>query len=117
MSDESQIQPEPIVDMAENKLRQLAIDIHEGRVFGSWNLHDNSLIPMIFMPLSFASPPSNAAIVYEYMSEAGTMGINGYPSFFSCKFATASDAEKLMQLLRQLEESRDSFLTTGDHKH
>lgn len=104
----------PIERKTEQELRQLAIDIHEGKVFGSWNVHqhDNNLLPNIFMVLIFleSEPPANAGHVYEYLAKANQMGINGYPTFFSLNWLAKEDVEPLMTLINELRSTRESFM-------
>lgn len=112
MSDELKEQ----ADMEEGELRKLALEIIEGTVFGTWNVpeHDTGLIGCVFMPLAFGLElPPNVAQVYEYISKAESRGVNGYPSFFSCRLMTENDAKRLYPMLQELRESRQSFLNSG----
>lgn len=39
----------------------------------------------------------NIGFVYEYLSEAGPLAINNYPMFFSCRFLSKEDTEKMLK--------------------
>ena len=38
----------------------------------------------------------NIGFIYEYMSAASPMGVNGYPTFFSMRFLHKDDTEKML---------------------
>ena len=100
--------------MEEQGLRQLAMDIIEGKVFGTWGIPESespNTIGMIFMPLILgAKVDEGTAHVYEYMSEAGPRSINGYPIFFSCRMLSKTDADALWPLIEEVKQQRDTFL-------
>jgi hypothetical protein len=99
--------------MKEQELKQLAIDIMEGRVFGSWNVkdweHDLGCVFMV-IPLMNEPLPEDTAHVYEYYDKAGPVSMNGMPTFFSMKILLKDDAEKLMPMIETLEKQRKEFL-------
>ena len=91
--------------MKTKEIRQLAMDICEGKVFGTWNLaeNDRSLAGVIFFPLSIMEekdmPEKEVAHVYEYWDKADTYGINDMPMFLSCHFIFKEDQELLQKLI------------------
>lgn len=92
--------------MTTEQLKQLALDIIEDRVFGSWNLppptsdDDVGALAMTFLPLALgAAAPEGTVHVYEYLSEAGPRVINGLPCFFSYAPISREDWAKLIQLI------------------
>jgi hypothetical protein len=99
-----------------DQLKQLARDIHAGHVFTDRHVRPNdaNLLSSIFLPLMFvneeqlsalkADPP---ALIYEYFSEAGERGINGYPMFMSMKTISTSDWSELQAYLTALKEAPD----------
>lgn len=102
----------PMPPLSEQELKELALDIDRGMVFGSWVLTPDE-IRSSFMPLMFVDPsdiPSNGAYIYEYLSEAGPVSINGRPIFFSMKILPTENVSKLREMLQQLENQRRQFL-------
>lgn len=98
-------------EMTEAELRQLAIDIMDGRVFGTWNVQDPRDIGMVFMTLAFgARIPACVAQLYEYLDKAGPRSINGMPSFFSCRLLSRKMWFRLVPMLAELERQREEFL-------
>ena len=99
--------------MNDKEIKQLAVDIFENRVFGTWCMHRNDacFVGSVFLPIALgAEVGKDVEHVYEYLSEAGTMGINGYPTFFSCRLLRKVDWEKLKPLLTKLKEAKDKVL-------
>lgn len=87
-------------------LAKLAQDFADGKVFTSWQVprHDEHLLPTIFMPIVFGGNntfPTNTAHLYEYYSEAGPRGVNGYPCFFSCGVLTDDDMRLFRPLMKR----------------
>lgn len=99
----------PLTDKA---LRKLALEIVEGKVFGSWMLHDLSReLQTTFMVLLFCDRmPDNIGEVYEYYSEAGPMACNGKPTFFSCRMLAQEDTAPLNVYIKQIQEQRKAFM-------
>jgi hypothetical protein len=107
----------PQEPMGEADLRQLAIDVMAGNVYGSWMMNEHELpdiLGMVFMPLILgAKLPPNAAHVYEYMNQAGPRAINGMPTFMSCRVLIEEDSKKLKPLLEELVAQQEAFKTAG----
>jgi len=94
---------------------QLAIDISDGKVFGTWDrrLNDQpSLVGSVFMPVAFGmfGTPEMQAIrediahLYEYFDKAGPRSINGCPIFYSAHFILKPDWEIVLARVTELEE-------------
>ena len=49
---------------------------------------------------------NNIGMIYEYISQAGPMGINGKPTFMSCKFLTKEDTSKMFEYYDEYKELR-----------
>jgi hypothetical protein len=98
------------------ELKQLAMDIVEGRVFGTWNLSKQEEIAMSFMALLFAGPEqAQSAIdrevvhIYEYLDKAEPRYVNGKPIFFSHHELTKQEIEVLNPLIDRLQKMREEF--------
>lgn len=51
-------------------------------------------------------------LVYEYLSEAGPMAVNGKPTFFSLRLLNKADTEKMFtyyEQYKQIRETADNF--------
>ena len=46
-------------------------------------------------------------LVYEYLSEAGPMSVNGKPTFFSCRLLNIEDTKKMFEYYNQYKEIRE----------
>ena len=101
-------------------LRELALDIVEGKVFGSWQLHNPEReLSMVFMVLFFAKKedlPSDIGAIYEYIDRASKQSINGMPIFYSCRFLTMQQYKDVCDYVKEAREYRKSFLQTNATK-
>lgn len=98
------------------ELKQLALDICEGRVFGSWQIDREGDLPMVFMSLMFMSEDQmrdaltrEVVDVYEYLDKAGPRSMNGMPCFFSHQELTKQERELLKPLVEKMLKMREEF--------
>lgn len=95
-------------------LRSLALDIVEGKVFGSWALRNlNTDLKLVFMALIFCKKediPEDIGAIYEYMDRAGPGTINGMPMFTSCRFLTQAEYNEVCEYIQEIKKIRQSFL-------
>ena len=101
--------------MTDQEVRQLALDIVERRVFGTFCMQESEmhLLPQIFKPLLIMDPaeiPEDTVHVYEYMEKAGRRITNNSLTFFSCRFITASLMDRLSPVVLELIGEREHFL-------
>ena len=101
--------------MTDEELKVLAVDIVDRRVFGSWMVPKDqpSLIARIFLPLSVGAAskrPGDASCFYEYLDRAMPISVNGYPAFFSFKFLTVEDWERLVPMIERYKSMKQEFL-------
>jgi len=52
------------------------------------------------------NPPG---IIYEYISEAGQMCVNGMPIFFSCKMISSEDAKRVLDYYFKITKAIDEM--------
>lgn len=100
-------------NLSDKRLKKLALDIVNGKVFGSWNVKNEKELGMVFMVLIFSSPdmlPKDLGSIYEYLSEAGPTSINGYPVFYSCNFLSNEETQKVQKYCAELKENQNQFL-------
>lgn len=101
--------------MSPADIKQLAIDVVEGKVFGSWMIppEDLDLLERIFMPLALAKTeelPDDISVVYEYRSKASGLAINGYSVFLSFHYLGQSDRELLVKEMDLYQKFKTQFL-------
>ena len=100
--------------MTDKEAKQLAIDIHEGRVFGTWSIdpdHAERMIPTIFMPVAMGAPvPEGTAHLYQYMDKANSRSVNGYPTFFSFELMDAETHRRVGKHIETLQSQTQAFL-------
>lgn len=99
-----------------SKLKDLALDIHKGRVFTSVHLPDANHITMVFFPLVLAGAPfieqlrrNPPGLYYEYMKNALPRSVNGCPTFTSVHMLGQAETRLLWRYMRQLEEMEAAF--------
>ena len=51
----------------------------------------------------------NIGMIYEEFSKAGPRGINGYPTFVSCKIVSIEDTKKFIEMYKKYEKVREDF--------
>jgi hypothetical protein len=103
----------------DQELKQLAIDIVEGKVFGTWNLENIDDVRLVFMCSLFLEPEHLEKIkadkvehFYEYMDKATPRSVNGIPTFFSMHYLTQKELDILQPFINQYKEQKESFLIT-----
>lgn len=102
----------PLDRLPENDLRKLAIDIIDGLV---WTDRNDVISFRAIMRLAFDGSPETggkllrSGMVYEYMSEAGPMAINGCPMFMSFRLLAEEDLGMLLDLIAKQVELRKNF--------
>jgi hypothetical protein len=98
--------------MTDDEIKTLAEDMYKGLVFTDRQLSTADELPMVFIPLALAGkelieelqkiPPG---MIYEYIEEAGPMGVNGMPMFTSFKVASVEDTRKIFEHYHKIKEA------------
>jgi len=111
--------------MDEKALRQLALDVAENKVFGTFHLreHEQGLVGNIFMPILFMDDKQCENMkkedifhLYEYYDKAGPMSINGRPIFSSVRMISKKDWFRCVKYIEQYKARKDSFLNKTEDK-
>lgn len=95
--------------MTREDLVAFARALYNAKIFTMYDC-DNERAPLVFMPLMFgvlAEVPReklDMLVVYEYMTEAGPVIINGFPIFTSIRLMLKSDFLSALNLARQMEQ-------------
>lgn len=107
----------------EKNLRELAVDIADGKIFGTWNLpeRDVSLIPSIFMPIVFMKEEDLEELkkvthLYAYYTDAIKMCINGYPIFPKFCCLNAEECHIVMNYVEEIQKFKSAFLEKDNAK-
>ena len=111
--------------MEEKELKQLAIEISENKVFGTFHIKDCTVdkTTMVFMPLLFMEDESKQELIdneithiYEYVEKAGPRSINGMPVFMSFRTISKTDWGKTCKYIKEYEIKVKSFLDKNKNK-
>ena len=49
-------------------------------------------------------------LIFEYITEAGPMAINGFPMFFSLQYLTRKETEEMFQMYENYKKIQEEFL-------
>lgn len=111
------------VKRTDEELKQLAVDTAEGKVFFDMQVKDPRDLYAVFLPLAFAGEKYLESLIaqkvcymYEYLSEAGPMAVNGMPTFMTVRFLDGEDYEKFREHLIKYVEMRKSFMGESGEK-
>jgi hypothetical protein len=104
--------------MSDDDLRAFVDDFVSDRVFTSAHLRDHEMrmLPTIFLPVALgcfsAMQPDSLGqigILYEYLSKAGPLAINGRPSFVTFKVMHRDDWTRARGAILREQERRKSI--------
>jgi hypothetical protein len=105
----------------EQELKQLALDVVEGKVFTDRHCSSFDEALRSFMIIRLMSKEQleelmakEPVMFYEYYSKAGPLSINGMPSFFSINFLTKEEGAIYESMIQKLITQRKEFLGEPD---
>ena len=111
--------------MEEKDLKQLAIDIAEDKVFGTFHMNKCEIANMsaVFMPLVFMTDEQRQKMsdnkvvhLYEYYNKAGPRSINGMPTFMSMRNIVSKDWKKVIKYIKKYKARVKTFLDKEEKK-
>jgi hypothetical protein len=102
----------------EDELKQLAADILARRIFTSGMIQAPQDIPLVFRSflrknklerkeLQQKMKTGQAALFYEYLSEAGPSSLNGIPTFSSVQILSKAEVQEVQKHLDALNTALD----------
>lgn len=104
----------------DEELRQLAVDIIDGKVFTSDMIRETDLsrsLTFVFFPLLFLEQKDkdeliadNAVVFYEYYDKAGLRGMNGYPIFMSFAYLTRDESNRCNVFFEEYLKIKETFM-------
>ena len=105
---ECQAKNGPVPNKPEDELTQLAKDIHGNLVFTDRHVRNPHDLTSVFMLMMLVDPRqmpviNSIGMVYEYLSQAGPMAVNGNPTFFSMKMLSKHDTEIVWKKVAKIE--------------
>lgn len=105
-------------DRPADELKQIALDIHKGLIFTDRHITEPATLPGVFTLLLFMTeqqrdkletdPPG---LVFEYLAKAGSMTMNGEPTFLSLQMLSANDAKKVFDIYQKLRRAEQTTLS------
>lgn len=102
--------------MPPDELRQFVDDFVSNRIFTSAHLRENDDIAMVFMPVALGAFSGwsdtgleRIGVLWEYLSQAGPMAINGLPCFFSFHVLNADDWKIAREAILREQERRKNI--------
>lgn len=102
-----------------SELKKIAVDLAEGHIFSNLHLgeHNKHMMQSVFMVMIFLDEKSRKdmeekeiVFVYEYMSQAGPMAINGLPVFMSMRMMGKEDFHDMWIEYDKYVQMRTEFL-------
>lgn len=118
MSETTSKESLPIRALDEQELKQLAMDIVDGKVFTDRHVRKGGEgdMPMIFMPIALGcfqtedeANLQKIGMLYEYYDKAGPRSMNGYPVFTSLHIFPQVQLELLEQTMRNYEALKNTL--------
>lgn len=117
--------PKPTKDRPDDKIKQIAIDVLDNKVFTDRHLqgYDANLVTSVFMPIIFMDKKmrlqlqaDGPGLIFEYYGARtqAARGINGYPMFASMQYLTTSEAKKFWKFYEEEKAKRGP--TNGEAK-
>lgn len=102
--------------LSEDEIKQLAEDIYRGSVFTDRDIGNNEDIRSVFMALAIMDGDTlekfkrkEPGMIYEYMSNAGRMSVNGMPTFLSFRYIGLEDTKKVLEKYNKIKEAVDKI--------
>jgi len=108
--------PTPYEPRSDDEIKQLAVDLHAGKIFTSNHCQRSEDVRLVFMTTVFMSAEhwqfyedNNITVLYEYMDKAGPRAINGMPNFFSHNVLSADDWARVIEKVKALEAAIEAL--------
>ena len=97
----------------DEEIKEIALGIHSGNIFCDRHLQKPDDISFVFIPLILNDGAlseddlKQIGMIYEYMDEASSRGINGYPCFYSMRILGKEDAKKVLEKVEEIRKALD----------
>jgi hypothetical protein len=116
MSEEKEVKKE-IKVRTNDELKQIAIDLYDGRIFSDRQVVNPKDMAMVFMPLALGAlskmskeDTDDINMIYEYLDKAGPRSINGMPNFFSVNLLRNAEAKTMFKFYDEYKGMKEKFM-------
>lgn len=102
--------------MSDDKIKELAQDLYKGIIFTNMHVKNPEDVPRVFVPMMMLdkeqieefnkNPPG---MIYEYMDQAGHLGINGMPMFMSFRMLNQEDTGKVIKKYNEIKKAIENI--------
>lgn len=101
--------------MTDEELKQIAKDLHLGKIFCDRQCPSPQAITQVFMILNFMNEEQlkdfeakGYDFFYEYLDQAGPMAMNGLPCFFSIRCLTQAETATMLDYYRKYKAALEA---------
>lgn len=101
---------------SEEELKQIALDIHAGKIYTSQHLKRAEDVRLVFMAAMLSGPEypdwlegNNIAVFYEHMENASPRSVNGCPMFLGHKHLSRDEWTTVLDKLKKIEEALEEI--------
>lgn len=107
-----------MTERTEEELTELARQLYRGEIFTSAQIRqgEEQMVPMIFLPLSFATDEVIAMIerdkphvIYGELKDALPRGISGYPCLPNCAFLSKAEWDTVYAKYEKIKAAMESI--------
>lgn len=102
--------------MNSKELKQIAIDLFDGKIFCDQQLNSSRDLSMVFLPLILGALKGfgkeeleDIGMIYEYIGKAMPRSINGYPIFSSMRILKKQDLKIMMEHFEAYKKLKEQF--------
>jgi hypothetical protein len=115
-------EPQRYQPKTDQEIRQLALDVTDGRVFLTTDPHEIKL--SFSMVIAFLTEEGrkdleerDVVALYEYISAAGPRRVNGLPMFMSASTLTREEFNRLHYAHKEVKAFREKFVGQQRSRH
>ncbi len=100
--------------MTADEIKEFVMGWCDDKIWTDRHCHSERDILSVFMVLALGGLPegwteNNLGLIWEWMSKAGPLAVNGQPTFFSCHIMHKEDWEVCRELIQEELERRNSL--------
>lgn len=101
--------------MTDEELKQIARDLHTGKIFCDRHCPSPEAVSQVFMILNFLNEEQlkdfeakEFDFFYEYLDKAGPVAVNGLPSFFSIRCLNKTDSARMFDYYNKIKAALEA---------
>ena len=106
----------------DNELKQIAVDLFDGKIFTDRHCRSEREVTSSFMIISLGGLSKmskkrreDIGMIYEYLSDAAPVSMNGNPVFFSMRILTKNETKKMFEFYENYKTLKESFLVSKEN--